>query len=327
MALFLGIDAGGTKTAAVIVDAQGIEQGRGEGGAGNIAVQSDATLRQSLADAIGSACQSAGVDFHTVFFAGVCAGAAGYSILERRMAFQALLQDAATSSAYRVEPDYFVAYWGATEGEVGVVVIAGTGAVSYGRNAQGEEYKEDGLGYLLGDRGSGFNLGLRVLRDSLDKVRDGRSDALTAAVLAFTQAQTQNEILQWLYRGFSPARVASLAPIIGELAEQGDPEARRHLSAMAHHLRHSVRQVRHKLYLPRDTPVYPLGGLWQLGAFFRSEFAQPTYASETGDDAPISRDRFFLATPRHDPAYGAALLAQEEEERGRRGEGEKNPMQ
>jgi len=318
MELFLGIDAGGTKTAAVIVNAQGDEKGRGEGGAGNVAVQSDAVLRQSLADAVGSACQSAGIDSHMVSFAGVCAGVAGYSLVERRTVFHALLKDTLNASVYRVEPDYFVAYWGATEGEPGVVVIAGTGAVSYGRNTQGDEYKEDGLGYLLGDRGSGFNLGLRVLRDTLDKLRDGKSDALTAAVLNFTQARTQNEILQWLYRGFSPARVASLSPLIGELAEQGDLEARRHLSAMAHHLRHSVRQVRHKLYLPRDTPVYPLGGLWQLGAFFRSEFAQPTFASETGDDAPISRDLFLLATPRHDPAYGAAMLAIRE--------GEKTPI-
>ncbi len=311
MELFLGIDAGGTKTAAVILNAARQEQGRGEGGEGNIAAVSDAVLRQSLSDAINSACHTAGVA-PTFLFAGVCAGVAGYSVIERRAAFRSLLQDAANSRAYRLEPDYFIAYWGASEGKPGVVVIAGTGAVSYGRNADGEDCREDGLGYLLGDRGSGFNLGIRVLRDTLDKLRDNRTDSLSEAVMNFTQTRTQNEILQWLYRGFSPARVASIAPLVGQLAEQGDLEARRHLSAMAHHLRHSVRQVRHKLYLPRDTPVYPLGGLWQLGAFFRSEFAEPTQVSETGDDAPISRDRFVLATPRHDAAYGAALLAMEE---------------
>jgi hypothetical protein len=63
------------------------------------------------------------------------------------------------------------------------------------------------------------------------------------------------------------------------------------------------------LWLPRDTPIYPLGGLWQLGEWFRAEFAEPTLPDESGDDTPLSRDRFVLAEPHHDPAFGAALLA------------------
>ena len=313
MNYFLGIDGGGTKTAALILAEDGTEVGRGVGGSGNIAVNDDATLARSLRDAVDGAWRDAG-RATSDRFAGVCAGMAGYSVEGRRIAFEALLRREVTADAYRIEPDYLIAYWGATEGEPGIVVIAGTGAVSFGRNAEGETRREDGLGFLLGDRGSGFNLGLYALRYTLKRMQEGGEDALTAAVIAHTGARSQNEILQWIYGNFSPARVASLAPIVGELAEGGDTAARNLVAEMARRLRHAVRQIRHSLWLPRDTPVYPLGGLWQLGAFFRAEFTDPQWRGDS--ETPLAAEalpggRFVLAQPRHDAAYGAALLARQ----------------
>ena len=310
MNYYLGIDGGGTKTLAVIHDADGRECGRGTGGPGNIAFNSEAELAGSVHTAVGEACSAAGIA--QGHFAAVCAGVAGYSVEPRRSVFEALLRREVEAERYRVEPDYLVAYWGATGGEPGVVIIAGTGAVAYGRNAEGESYKEDGYGYLLGDRGSGFDLGLYALRYTLEHMQENRTDALTAAVLAETGARIQNEILQWLYGEFSTARVAGLAPIVGALAEEGDPPARTLVAEMARRLRHTVRSIRHRLWLPRDTPVYPLGGLWQLGPFFRAEFAEPTWPGHTG--TPLASEtlpggRFTLAEPKHDAAAGAALLA------------------
>jgi N-acetylglucosamine kinase-like BadF-type ATPase len=311
MRYYLGLDGGGTKTAAVILDADGVERGRGLGGPGNIATNDDETLRQSMRQATRSALRAAGLSVETVF-AGGCAGVAGFSAEERRAAFDELLRDTVSAEMYRLEPDYVIAYWGATHGEPGIVVIAGTGAVSHGRNADGESVKEDGLGYLLGDRGSGFNLGLRALRYTLRRLQEGKTDPLTEAVLRHLGAATQNEIVQWLYGNFSPARVATLAPIVGALAEQGDSAARTQVAEMARRLRHAVRQVRHKLWLPRETPVYPLGGLWQIGTFFQAEFADPQWRGEGEtclEEEALPGGRFEIATPKSDAAYGAALLA------------------
>ncbi len=319
---YLGLDGGGTKTAALILDADGQEHGRGYGGPGNVASNDDSTLSHSLRTAVEEACRQAGPAADETGFAAVCAGVAGYSVEARRRDFAALLRKVVrvdgepdgASNAYRVEPDYLVAYWGATGGEPGIVVIAGTGAVVFGRNAEGDTHREDGLGYLLGDRGSGFNLGLRVLRYTLEQMQEGRSDALTQAVLDLTGAKSQQEIVHWLYSGFSPPRVAALAPVVGTLAEAGDRAARNHVAEMARRLRHSVWITLHKLWLPRDTPLYCLGGLWQLGGFFVSEFSQPHWGDEaapTEGDAAWLKVRFNLAAPKHDPVYGAALLARE----------------
>jgi len=311
MRYYLGIDGGGTKTAALIADEAGTELGSGEGGPGNIANNEDRVLRKSLRAAVMAALADAGLP-DTTRFEAVCAAVAGYSAPQRLEAFNALLRAEIAADRYSVVPDYVAAYWGATHGEPGVVVIAGTGAVAYGRNAEGQERKEDGLGFLLGDRGSGFNLGLRVLRYTLEQMQSGNVDALSRAVLAHTGARSENEIIQWLYGEFSPPRVASLSPVVGELAENGDEAARWQVGEMARRLRHSVRQVRHALWMPRDVPVYPLGGLWQLGEFFLSEFADPQW-SGTGrfsfTEESVPGGRFEVAQPRSAPVVGAALLS------------------
>jgi N-acetylglucosamine kinase-like BadF-type ATPase len=308
---YLGIDGGGTKTAAMILDENLSERGAGVGGPGNIANNEDAALLKSLRSAVRSALHAADLP-ETTHFSSICAGVAGYSAPQRLAAFDALLNAELQTDRCKIYPDYVIAYWGATHGEPGIVVIAGTGAVAYGRNAEGQERKEDGLGFLLGDRGSGFNLGVRVLRYTLEQMQAGTRDDLVTAVLEHTGAQSENEIIQWLYGEFSPPRVASLSPIVGRLAEDGDEAARWHVAEMARRLRHSVRQVRHALWLPRDVPVYPLGGLWQLGDFFLTEFADPQWCGSGRFALPeegVPGGRFEVTKPRSEPVFGAALLA------------------
>jgi N-acetylglucosamine kinase-like BadF-type ATPase len=307
---YLGLDGGGTKTAAVILDGAGRELGRGTGGAGNIAQNPDTILSRSVQDAVSQACAAAGLWLQTVRFAGVCAGMAGYSAEERRHSFAQLLQTTVPAETVRLEPDYVIAYRGATLGEPGIVMIAGTGAVAYGCNAQGQTCKADGLGYLLGDRGSGFNLGMQALRHTVKQLRAGQADPLAQMVLERTGTSTQNEIVQWLYTDFHPSRVAALAPGIGALAEAGDDRARALVFVMALHLRSTVWQVRAALEMPRDIPVYPLGGLWQIGALLRAEFTQPQHnVRREGIDPRLA---FAVRDPQRDAAYGAALLAKEQ---------------
>ncbi len=311
MRLFLGIDGGGTKTAALILNDNGDELGSGMGGPGNIANNDDITLRLTLGNAVRSALDAADLP-HSTRFEAVCAGVAGFSASQRLADYQNLIRQEVDARRHQVEPDYAIAYWGATHGRPGVVVVAGTGAVAYGRNMDGQDRKEDGLGFLLGDRGSGFNLGLRVLRYTLEQMRAGTVDPLATAVLVHTGAQSENEIIQWLYGEFSPPRVATLSPVVGELAEAGDEAARWQVAEMARRLRHSVRQIRHALWMPRDIAVYPLGGLWQMGAFFRSEFADPQWCGSGRFALAIESvpgGRFRLEQPLSHPAHGAALLA------------------
>src|SRR4051812_21915019 len=124
MGIYLGLDGGGTKTSALVVDETGLELGQGVGGPGNIANNEDGALRRSLRAAVSAALTAADLP-ESARFAGVCAGVAGFSAPHRLEAFDALLRAEIDADAHKVVPDYTVAYWGATHGEPGVVVIAG----------------------------------------------------------------------------------------------------------------------------------------------------------------------------------------------------------
>ena len=308
---FLGIDGGGSKTTAVILNADGVELGRGTGGPGNIATMSDTLLRQSLVDAIYAARLSSQIQ-ESFSYGSVCAGMAGYSAEGRRSEFLELLRDVTSAERCLLEPDYRIAYWGATHGEPGIVVIAGTGAVAFGRNQAGQMDREDGLGFLLGDKGSGFDLGLNALRHAVHMNRDGRTDAITQAVMAHTNTNSCEQIVQWLYGQFSPARVASVAPLVGKLADSNDPAACWYVVQMAKCLRHSVRALQQRLLFAEPCPIYPLGGLWNIGRFFREEFRKPGWHGTPEymvAATPESDEAYEVATPRSDAAYGAGLYA------------------
>ncbi len=311
MRIYLGLDGGGSKTAAVVLDESGLVLGRGYGGSCNVALNPDSVLIRSVRRSVQEAVAASNLPPGTRF-AGVCAGVAGASVEPRLRDFERILGEEIAAEQTAVEPDYLAAYWGATLGEPGIIVVAGTGAVSFGRNDRGQTHREDGLGYLLGDRGSGFNLGIYALQYTIERLNAGTTNALTEAVLQHTGATSPSGLLHWLYGNFSTARVASLAPVVGAQAEAGGPAARTLVAEMARRLRYAVRQVRHALWMPRDVPVYPLGGLWQLGAFFRCEFVDPQWPGDnethlTQEEMPGGH--FNLAEPKQDAAYGAALMA------------------
>jgi len=241
-----------------------------------------------------------------------CAGIAGYSANERRFQFEAIFRSTIKARRYRVEPDYVIAYWGATHGEPGIVIVAGTGAVAYGRDAAGRTFRSDGLGYLLGDRGSGFDLGISCLRHAALQIESSTKDAITLAVQDFTHAANQSDLVQWLYGGFTTARVASIAPVVGSLAEAGDIDARRLVSIVASRLRQTVDDVRRELNMPQETPIYPLGGLWKLGSYLRTEFEYPDFSQGVFGADIVQRDaigRMHVVPARSSAVYGAALLA------------------
>ena len=315
MELFLGIDAGGTKTAASIIaiqnpksKIQNVEVGRGTGGACSLAAGDYPQWTRAVRDAARNACRSANLPEDTRFRA-VCAGVAGYSLKAKREEFAAILAEEVSADFYDLTPDYEVAYWGASGGEPGIVVIAGTGSVAFGRNAQGETHKAGGLGYILGDSGSGFALGRAALELALQNLRMKRREPLSDAILAYLGAITEEDILSWLYQDFSPGKAASLAPIIGKWAAQKDETACELLrdAAIAHRL--NVHEIRSRLLLSSEAPIYPLGGLWQIGAFFREQFACPAWKAEKESEWAIAPLRYPVAEPQYDAARGAALYA------------------
>ena len=61
----------------------------------------------------------------------------------------------------------------------GIVLIAGTGSICYGRNEEGQAARAGGWGYMLGDEGSGWWIGRRAL-SAVMRQFDGRGPATLA---------------------------------------------------------------------------------------------------------------------------------------------------
>lgn len=124
----------------------------------------------------------------------------------------------------RLVGDQESALYGAV-GDVGAVLVAGTGSICYGRNAAGETARSGGYGYLVDDEGSGYAIGRDILIAVL-RAGDGRmpSTCLTELLAAREGWGNASAIMKSLYGGsFEKAKVASLAPLVLEAA--GDAAA------------------------------------------------------------------------------------------------------
>jgi N-acetylglucosamine kinase-like BadF-type ATPase len=185
MNCFLGLDGGGTKTDCVLLDAKGVVIGEGRGGPANPLRSGYDRAFDSLREAAASTLAAANIRSTDVTHA--CAGLAGagrQSVVRRIAAFLAKEFPAAQ---IQVATDYEIALEAAVGSGPGVVLIAGTGSVAYGRNASGETARAGGYGPWIGDEGSAFEIGRRAVsavartRDT-DAPKTALADVIPAAL-------------------------------------------------------------------------------------------------------------------------------------------------
>lgn len=161
MGYSLGFDGGGTKTECVLLDARGAVIGEGRGGPANPLRSGYDGAFTSLHEAAAGAMAAARIRPGDV--TNVCAGIAGAgrrSVVRRVMVF---LTEEFPAALTQVATDYEVALESAAGSGPGVVLIAGTGSVAFGRNAAGETARAGGYGPWIGDEGSAFDIGRRAV--------------------------------------------------------------------------------------------------------------------------------------------------------------------
>jgi glucosamine kinase len=286
MDLVLGVDAGGTASRAVVAAPTGRVLGRGSAGPGNPAAAGTQAVRS-----IGTAVRAAlrGHDPAAVT-AGVV-GVAGVSALaEPRVAaaFGEQWRAIGLSCPVAVVGDAVTAFTAGSAAPSGAVLIAGTGAVAARLANRRISGTADGLGWLLGDEGSGLWLGLRAVKAVARTWPTSAPTGLAAAVASHAAARSCDELVHWAGRQPPPA-FAALAPLVCAAARAGDPLAVRLTTEAAARLVSTLGELG-----PPDGPVVLAGGLL------------------TGDtpvrDAVLAALSGPVATSRN-PARGAAWLA------------------
>ncbi len=171
MRYIIGVDGGGTKTVAAVVDENGRQAGSGSGGPANARSVGLAPASANIATAIRNAVRAAGITLDNV--SGILMSLAGFDTdLDLPVPQQAIRELAYTGPAI-FENDVVGAWAGATGSEPGIVAISGTGATALGMNPRGEFWRTDGWDTLLGDAGSGYAIGRDGIRAAMAML-DGR---------------------------------------------------------------------------------------------------------------------------------------------------------
>ena len=287
-----GIDGGGTHTRVELRDARNQFLKRLEFGPFNLnAIGEDAfraLLRQIFA-ALGDMgrCEK------------LCFGGAGISNPRVREILSGELEEAGFAGKWALRGDQEIALRGAMDGP-GVVVIAGTGSICFGKNAFGDTARSGGWGHLIDDGGSGYALGRDVLAGAV-RAFDGRTqgDTLLRAVYERLGGSAPSDIVSFVYSPRTDkAAIARFSRLALDLAAQGDRQALAILERGAEELAALAAAVQEKLGI-QDCPIALLGGLLTDDNPYRQLVARRLSALGT----PVA--------PAHDALWGAAQAAWE----------------
>ncbi len=268
MAIYLGIDGGGTKTSCLLGDETSVLASGIAGGSNILRVGADAA-RESLKSAIDQACAAAKVNPAQV--QRTCLGVAGAA--RREVAHQ--IRDLAAQvvgGKIRVVGDMEIALAAAFGDGPGVITIAGTGSIAYGRNSRAETARAGGWGHAISDEGSGFWLGRSALAAAQREFDEGHDVPLLASAVKAWSCNSREELI--LKVNASPAPdFASLLPVVLASAEKGDPIARDVLREAGAELARLAGIVLNRIFADAmSVPAAMAGGVFRNSSLVREVF-------------------------------------------------------
>lgn len=265
----LGIDAGGTKTVCLLADARGliVAEARGAGAnlhvAGELGVEK--VLHELMVEAIGD---------RDITPAAICLGIAGVDRDDEAQTVRAIMGRIGPRSRVVVANDALIALVAGARDAPGIVIIAGTGSIAYGRNQNGEAARAGGWGHMIGDEGSGYWIGREALA-AVMRAADGRgpATALSADVLAYFGVADVSRLPRIVYDHDQPrTSVAALGPLVQQAAARGDAVASRVLERAADELVLAATSVATRLAMRGDAfTIYLAGGVFPVVPWLAEE--------------------------------------------------------
>jgi N-acetylglucosamine kinase-like BadF-type ATPase len=271
--LFLGVDGGQSSTTAFIGDETGRVLGAGSGGPCNHvgAAEGRTKLAKAVLESLENACAPAALNPRDIQFEAACFGMSGGPADKR-----SILAEVLAARILIVTHDALIALAGATGGAPGLIAIAGTGSMAFGRNAAEQTARAGGWGYLFGDEGGGFDIVRQALRAALRFEEGwGPQTALHGALLEASGARNANDALHAFYTLEWPRpRVAALAEMVDAVALRGDLVARDILHNAAQQLAALSASARGQLWQPGDEVR-----IAYAGGVFRSQLVLERFRS------------------------------------------------
>src|SRR3989442_2432797 len=298
----IGIDTGGTKTVCLLADEHGaiVSEGRGPGAnlhaAGELAVEK--VLHEVMEEAIGDRM----IGDRPIVPAAVCLGIAGVDREDEARTVRAIMRRIGYKSRVLVVNDALIALVAGAQDAPGIVIIAGTGSIVYGRNAAGEAARAGGWGHMIGDEGSGYWIGRQAVA-AVMRAADGRGPdtGLATEILAYFNVADVSRLPRIVYdREMPRMNVAALGPIVQTVAEGGDAVAVRILERAADELVLGAHSVTTRLEMRGDAfTFYLAGGVFRVVPWVADELPRRLVEVAPRSQVQILPD---------EPAVGAVWL-------------------
>ena len=279
MPYYLGIDGGGTKTTCALGDESRV-LATVTTGPSNVVRVGEERARESLHDAVGRSCAVAGITPREIVC--TCIGGSGAARSEIAAFVRSALAEVLPNQIV-VVGDMEIALDAAFDTGPGVIVIAGTGSIAYGRGPHGATARAGGWGFAIGDEGSAHWIGREAVRAVLRNSDETGPDThveLSAPLCKTLNVSSLNDLAR-IANAVPPPDLASLFPIV---AASKDEMALQIQSLAGNELARIAALVIRRLFPKNETDPVPVA---MIGGVFRH--------------APAVRNNFYNELRRFDP--------------------------
>lgn len=298
----IGIDGGATKTTAVLADLNRNILAEKASGPANFLIIGTDKVAKTISDLILDLCNEAEVNINNI--EAICMGLTGAGREDDAQKIKNAVLDYWNknySSQIRnliVTSDARIALEGAFSGRPGIILIAGTGSIIFGKDRAGTLYRVGGFGRYIGDEGGGYSIG-RLGLQAVAKSLDGRAPETKLFNILKEQFGINNaeDLINKVYK--ENLDFASVAPFVIQCAEEGDEACREILRKEAEELVYHIKAIKDKIKV-RTVYISFLGGLISAENYYSKLLRKVILQKVEGVNVIL---------PEHPPAYGAVLLA------------------
>ena len=280
MAIYLGIDGGGTKTTCLVADEHKLF-GSATSAGSNITRWGEAHAREALETGVKEACTTAGVDAQQID--STCVGLSGAGRPEVRQAVVRMMSEI-VGGHVQVVSDLETTLEAAFHGGPGVITIAGTGSIAYGRDAQGRTARSGGWGLAISDEGSGQWIGRAAVSAVLGAKDGGEEPRLLSPILRTWNLTTLDELVRRANASPAPD-FSSLFPLVLEAGGHGDALAAGVLDRAGVELSVVARNVIRRLFAAAGSVQVAMSG----GVFRQSEQVRQVFYNSVVAEFPQAR--------------------------------------
>lgn len=225
--LFLGVDGGGTKTLALISDSDGNILGRGVSGPSNYhrvgAQAAYLALEMAVEHALNSLDPTI-IQAEIKNIKAVCLGLAGVDRPVDRQIIEKWINKRFPNIPNILTNDALPVLAAGTPLGWGLAIISGTGSIAYSLSPGGDLHRAGGWGYIFGDEGSAYSIGLAALRAAAQSA-DGRlpQTDILPAILTKWELTEPPDLVNKVYRtDIGRENIAELAILVNQIALTGD---------------------------------------------------------------------------------------------------------